>query len=275
MRSSKNIDQISEYLIDVEDQKKTNGFEFEAKIHPWTTFCEGIADIEEGFKYYNRLYRRNYAKLLPEDKKSEILVLSAGVGYFVYFLNQMGFMNVIGVDSDLSKVKYAQNKKFNIIHGNAFDFLESTEKRFDLIVAEQEINHLTKNELVVFLNRARKCILNGGRLILNSTNYANPLTAIDHFAHNFNHFAGYTENSIEQVFEYCGFKDIACYPVDNYVFYLNPLIWVAKAVTGLFSLFFMLTYKMYGKSGKLFTKRIIGVGVVNKKTIDSDAPKKN
>jgi 2-polyprenyl-3-methyl-5-hydroxy-6-metoxy-1,4-benzoquinol methylase len=270
MNTYKNIYSSSEPQMQTRSSNKSGRFQLKGKIHAWTTFCEGMLDIEEGFRYYNRLYRRNYAKLLPKDRNSEILVTSAGVGYFVNFLNQMGFVNVLGVDSDQSKVEYAQAKNFNVIRENAFNLLEDTDKIFDLIVAEQEVNHLTKSELVVFLTRARKCIRDGGWLILNSTNYANPLTAIDHFAHNFNHFAGYTENSLEQVFEYCGFGDVKCYPIDNYVFYMNPLNWVAKAITGFFSCFFMITYKMYGKSGKLFTKRIIGLGVADKEPLEPD-----
>ena len=270
MSTHKNINSHSEQQTKVKPSHTCGRFQLTGKIHSWTTFCEGIPNIEEGFRYYDLLYRRNYTHLLPQDKNAEVLVTSAGVGYFVTFLNQMGFEKVIGVDSDQSKVEYARAKNFNVIRENAFDLLEDTDNMFDLIVAEQEINHLTKEELVVFLTRARKRLRDGGRLILNSTNYANPLTAIDHFAHNFNHFVGYTENSIEQVFEYCGFGDVVCYPIDNYVFYKDPLNWIAKAITELFSLFFTITYKMYGKSGKLFTKRIIGVGKAVKEPVESD-----
>ncbi len=236
-------------------------FELVGSIHPWTTFCEGIPDIEAGYAYYRRLYRRNYARLLPSDRESEILVLSSGVGYFLDFLKEMGFLKARGIDSDPEKVAYALRKGFNTEHGNAFDFLEDTEQRFDLIVAEQEINHLTKEEVLILLKRARDRLRDGGRLILNSTNYANPLTSIDHFAHNFNHFSGYTEESLNTILRYSGFTSVLCYPIDNYVFYGNPLNWVAKLITALFSLFFRITFKLYGKSGKIFTKRIIAVGV--------------
>lgn len=245
-------------------------FQLTGKIHPGTTFCEGIPDIEAGFHYYNRLYRRNYSHLLPTDKNAKILVASAGVGYFVTFLNQMGYKNLLGIDSDQEKVDYAKARGLNVVRENAFDFLEDTDQIFDLIVVEQEINHLTKQEMVIFLTRARQRLRQGGRLIINTMNYANPLTAIDHFGQNFNHFAGYTENSLKQVFNYCGFGKVECHPIDNYVLYWNPLNWIAKTITRTFSLFFWITYKMYGKSGNLFTKRIIGVGTANGEPLEAN-----
>jgi 2-polyprenyl-3-methyl-5-hydroxy-6-metoxy-1,4-benzoquinol methylase len=248
---------------------KSGRFQLTGKIHPWTTFCEGISDIEAGFRYYEKLYRRNYSHLLPEDKDAMILVTSAGVGYFMTFLNQKGYKNFVGVDSDEHKIDYAKDKGIKVLHENAFDFLNNTEQMFDLIVAEQEINHLTKRELILFLTMARKRLNENGRLILNTYNYANPITAIDHFGHNFDHFAGYTENSLKQVFKYCGFGGVKCYPIDNYVFYWNPLNWIAKMIAGLFSFSLWIIFKMYGKSDTLFTKRIIGVGFATGQPMES------
>jgi len=262
-------------LTDGQDTRGSGGhicgrFRLKGEIHPWTTFCEGLPDIEKGFGYYDRLYRHNYAALLPEDRAASVLVASAGVGYFMKFLKDQGYENVTGVDSDEHKVDYAKGKGFPVVRENVFDFLEETDRRFDLIFAEQEINHLTKRELVVFLTRARKRLADGGRLILNCTNYANPLTAIDHLAHNFNHYSGYTDNSLTQVLGYCGFGEISCHPLDNYVFFANPLNWVAKGVTGLFSLWFKAAYKMYGKAGHIFTKRMIAVGRATARPVEPD-----
>jgi len=240
-------------------------FRLTGEMNPWTTFCEGRPDLEGARSYYDRLYRRNYGRLLPEDKRAEILVTSAGIGYFVKFLNDLGYQNVLGIDSDLKKIEYARQSPVpvRVERENTFDFLEDTDRRFDLIVAEQEVNHLTKRELVIFLIRARARLKPGGHVIFNSTNYANPFTAIDHWAHNFNHYTGYTDNSVVQILDYCGFGEAKCLPIDNYVFYTNPLNWVAKLFTGLVSLGTWALYKLYGKDAYVFTKRMIAVGTAN------------
>jgi hypothetical protein len=61
---------------------------------------------------------------------------------------------------------------------------------------------------------------------------------------------------------------VSCHPIDNYVFYGNPLNWVAKAFTGLLTIGFKVVYKMYGKGGHIFTKRMIGVGVADAEPVE-------
>ena len=237
-------------------------YQLAGTISPWTTFCEGMTDIEKGYSYYLRQYKRNYSSHLPQDKNSQILIVSAGPGYFILFLNQLGYGNVLGIDTDAARVEYAVKRNLNVIVAHAFDFLSSTEDHFDAIVLEQEINHLTRQEFLDFLKLTRKRLVKGGRVILNATNYANPITAPDHLAHNLNHFSGWTGHSLRQAFEYSDFRSSKCYPLDNYVLYENPLNYIAKAVTGLISLFLRVIFRMYGKSEVIFTKRLIAVGIL-------------
>jgi SAM-dependent methyltransferase len=236
-------------------------YQLTGTISPWTTFCEGMTDIEKGYSYYPRQYKRNYSRHLPERKDSKILVVSAGPGYFVLFLNQLGYNNVIGIDTEPTRVEYALKRELNVEVAHAFDFLSDSEDQFDAIVLEQEINHLTRQEFMDFLKLAKMRLVDGGRVILNATNYANPITSPDHMAHNLNHFSGWTGHSLRQAFKYSGFESSECYPLDNYVLYENPLNYVAKAMTGLISILLRITFKMYGKSEVIFTKRLISVGI--------------
>ena len=228
---------------------------------PWTTFCEGMADIEKGYTYYPRQYKKNYLAHLPEDKDSRILVVSAGPGYFVMFLNQLGYNNVLGIDTDPGRVELAIKRNLNVVVAHAFDFLGEADEPYDAIVLEQEINHLTRLEFMDFLKLARERLVKGGRILLNATNYANPITSPDHLAHNLNHFSGWTGHSLRQAFKYSDFESSECYPLDNYVLYENPLNYVAKAITGLISLMLRVTFRLYGKDESIFTKRLVAVGI--------------
>lgn len=236
-------------------------YELAGTISPWTTFCEGMTDIEKGYSYYPRQYKKNYSSHLPEDKNSKLLVVSAGPGYFVLFLNQLGYSNVHGIDTEPARVEYALKRDLNVTVAHAFDFLNGSKENYDAIILEQEINHLTRQEFMDFLKVARTRLVKGGRVILNATNYANPITSPDHLAHNLNHFSGWTGHSLRQAFKYSDFDSSECYPLDNYVLYENPLNWVAKAITGLISLILRLMFMMYGKNEKIFTKRLIAVGI--------------
>jgi 2-polyprenyl-3-methyl-5-hydroxy-6-metoxy-1,4-benzoquinol methylase len=235
-------------------------YQLTGTISPWTTFCEGMTDIEKGYSYYLRQYKRNYSKLLPSDTSANILVVSAGPGYFVMFLNNLGFNNVLGIDTDPARVKYAEDRELNVIVAHAFEFLAETQETFDAIVLEQEINHLTRQEFLDFLKIAKNKLSKGGTILLNATNYANPITSPDHMAHNLKHFSGWTGHSLRQAFKYADFENCECYPLDNYVLYENPLNYVAKAFTGVISLLLRITFRIYGKTESIFTKRMIAVG---------------
>ena len=48
-------------------------------------------------------------------------------------------------------------------------------------------------------------------------------------------------------------------PLKLYVFYKNPLNYVGLTIDALFNLFFQLSFKFYGKSNRLFSKKIAAV----------------
>lgn len=232
---------------------------FKARYYPWSSFCEGIADIEQGYTYYPRLYKRNFGKHLPQRKDAKILVVSAGPGYFVDYLAQSGYLDVLGIDSDPDKVQLALNRSINVIVGDAIEYLDSSTERYDMIILEQEINHLTKDEFMSVLALVKSRLAAGGSVALNAGNYANPITAPDHHGTNLDHFSAWTSLSLEQAYQFSGYSEWATYPLDNYVLYGNPLNYVAKAVTGLISITLRILFKMYGKDEKVFSKRLVSI----------------
>ncbi|UCG11815.1 MAG: class I SAM-dependent methyltransferase [Deltaproteobacteria bacterium] len=233
--------------------------ELTAKIEPFDTFWEAPEDIEQGYDSFHQFYRRNYLKYVPKDKESSILVVSCGAGYFVGLLDMEGYSNVFGIDSDPEKVKFAQERNLNCRVEGAFDFLENTNERFDVIVCEQELNHLTKDEILVFLRLCWSKLKDDGIIIVHGLNGANPITGAEALAQNFDHYNTFTDYSLRQVLTYCGFADIRVIPLNLYVFYSNPFNYVAMVVAALYTLFFRVSFILYGKSNKIFTKKIGGV----------------
>ena len=233
--------------------------ELTAKTEPFDSFWEGPENVEKGYGTFYKFYRRNYLKHIPGKKASGILVISCGPGYFVDMLRKEGYSNVLGIDSDPQKVRYAVERGLNCQTESAFGFLENNQKPFDVIVAEQEINHLTKEELLIFLKLCWENLKSDGTLIVHSLNGANPMTGAEALAQNFDHYNTLTEYSLNQVLEYANFHKITVIPLNLYVFYTNPLNYVAILWDRLNTLFFRLNFMLYGKSNKIFTKKIAGV----------------
>src|SRR5688572_3228267 len=87
--------------------------ELTAKMEPFDSFWEAPEDIEKGYYTFARYYKHNYLKHLPQNKDANILAISCGPGYFVNLLTKEGYINVLGIDSDPQKVKYARERNLN------------------------------------------------------------------------------------------------------------------------------------------------------------------
>jgi SAM-dependent methyltransferase len=239
----------------------TKSTELSAQIEPFDSFWEGPEDIEKGYRSFALFYKDNYLKHLPGDRSANILVISCGPGYMVNLIAENGYTNVLGIDSDAGKIKHATDHGLNCRVERAFEFLSEKSETFDLIFCEQEINHLNKKEILEFLPMCRAALKPGGRLIVHALNGANPITGAEALAQNFDHYNTFTEYTMRQVLEHTGFGQVKVFPLNLYVFYTNPLNYVLMAVSALYTLFFRASFILYGKSNKLFTKKIAAVCV--------------
>jgi SAM-dependent methyltransferase len=231
--------------------------ELTATIEPFDSFWEAPEDIEKGYRSFFLFYKDNYARLLPVDKRANILCISCGPGYGVNLLNELGYANTLGIDSFPDKIEYALARKLNCRVAYAFDFLEEcADGAYDLIFCEQELNHLTKPEILEFLDLCRRKLKPGGRLICFALNGANPITGAEALAQNFDHQNTFTEYTFRQVLQHSGFGKIEVFDLNLYVFYTNPFNYAAMAAAATLKFMFRVCYILYGKNNKLFSKKI-------------------
>jgi 2-polyprenyl-3-methyl-5-hydroxy-6-metoxy-1,4-benzoquinol methylase len=228
-----------------------------ATIEPFDSFWEAPDDLERGYRSFHAFYKDNYSRFLPATKSANILCVSCGPGYGVNLLNSLGYANVLGIDSFPQKVEYAHRRKLNCREAYAFDFLEdSADAAYDLIFCEQELNHLTKPEILDFLALCHRKLKPGGRLISFALNGANPITGAEALAQNFDHQNTFTEYTFRQVLLHSNFVDIKVFDLNLYVFYSNPFNYAAMAAAATLKFFFRVCYILYGKNNKLFAKKI-------------------
>jgi SAM-dependent methyltransferase len=229
----------------------------EATIEPFDSFWEAPDDIEKGYRSFGLFYRANYRKLFPADAQANMLCVSCGPGYGVKLLTDLGYKNVLGIDSFDEKIAFASAKQLNCRKAYAFDFLEDAAAgAYDFIWVEQELNHLTRSEILEFLELCRRKLRGGGRLLVFALNGANPITGAEALAQNFDHFNTFTEYSLRQVLLYSGYERIEAFDLNLYVFYGNPFNYVAMAAAGALALCFRACFLLYGKKNRLFSKKI-------------------
>ncbi len=230
-----------------------------ARLEPFDSYWQAPADVDKGYAKFAAYYRANYLPHLPANRSSRILVVSCGPGYLVSLLQQAGYANVVGIDSDPAKIAHARRRSLPCDISEAFAFLEQNREPFDVIIPEQELNHLTLDEQLEFLGLCRRSLKPGGLMVVYGLNGANPLVGSENLAHNIDHFNTFTDYSLKQVLQLAGFERIKVMPLKLYVFWKNPLNYVGLAVTSVLELFFRACFVLYGKDVKILTKKLAAV----------------
>jgi SAM-dependent methyltransferase len=227
-----------------------------ARLEPFDSYWQAPADIEKGYTSFASYYRANYLPHMPADKGARILVISCGPGYLVDLLLKNGYTNVFGIDSDASKIAHAKRRNLPCDTAQAFPYLEGREAEFDMIIPEQELNHLTLDETVDFLKLCHVALKPGGRIVTYAVSGANPLVGSESLAQNIDHFYTVTEYSLTQIMELGGFTRIKPFPLKLYVFWTNPFNYVGLVATGFLELVMRVIFRLYGKKVGILTKKI-------------------
>jgi SAM-dependent methyltransferase len=227
-----------------------------ARLEPFDSYWQAPEDVESGYVSFAAYYRANYLPRLPENRAARILVVSCGPGYLVDVLLQAGYSDVSGIDSDPAKIEYATRRQLPCQVARAFDYLEGRVEEFDVIIPEQELNHLTLDESVAFLRLVRSALRPGGRVVLYAVNGANPLVGSESLAQNIDHFYTVTEYSLGQLMTLGGFTRIQPFPLKLYVFYRNPFNYLGLLVTTLLEASLWIVFRLYGKKVSILSKKI-------------------
>lgn len=231
-----------------------------ARLEPFDSYWQAPEDVESGYKSFNAYYRANYLPHIPADRDARILVVSCGPGYLVDLLAKSGYRNVLGIDSDAGKVEHARRRGLPCEVAEVFPFLAlHQDGEYACIIPEQELNHLTIDETISFLEMCRSALQPGGRIIVYAMNGANPLVGSENLAHNIDHFYNLTEHSIGQLLQLGGFQDIKPFALKLYVFWKNPFNYVGLAITGVLEISMRLIFMMYGKKVRIVSKKIAAV----------------
>jgi 2-polyprenyl-3-methyl-5-hydroxy-6-metoxy-1,4-benzoquinol methylase len=219
---------------------------------------------KENFQFIQKVYRKRYGSFLPKNKTARILDLACGLGYFLYYLQQEGYTNFGGID--VSKEQLDITRSLGITQVQEIDlhsYLPQHQAEFDLIVANDIIEHFTKDEIIRFLDLLYRALKPGGRVILSTANMASLYGARTMFS-DFTHETGFTPESLAQILRVCQYTAVKVYAenpiIHDFRSLLRAGLWGILAK--LQQLYFYIergTGRQLWKEQYIFTPRIFAV----------------
>ena len=105
----------------------------------------------------------------------------------------------------------------NLQHGDVLEFLRDRTAQYDLLIARDLFEHLTKEDTLEALTLCREALRPGGALLLQVPNGESPLAGRIIYG-DFTHETAFTQSSIAQVLRAAGFESVSCHPVRPVVY---------------------------------------------------------
>lgn len=169
---------------------------------------ESLGSIRERFLAWERYF----GKFLPSDKKARILDLGCGSGSLVYWLQKKGFENAEGIDVSGEQVAQASALGIkNVRQGNVSEFLKANTGTYDVIFAQDLMEHFTKPEILDVAESVRSSLKENGVFIIQTLNAENLLWGRLRWG-DFTHETAFTKGGIGQMLRVSGFHTIEVYP---------------------------------------------------------------
>jgi len=175
-----------------------------------------------------RAYRRQVRGWLPMDRTAPILVAGCGSGRMLYTLKKMGFTHLHGVDGNEQRLVLARQVLARVVAGDLLTYLDEHAGRFRLIVGLDLVEHLAPDEIPVFLERAHRALVPGGRVILRMPNGEGLRAVASHRPEKEPAFA-FAPPALEQLVRERGFANTECRethpPVNGVAGFVSAALW--------------------------------------------------
>jgi len=166
---------------------------------------------KEEFELYARIAKRKFLSFLPIVKSASIIDIACGAGHFLYFLKKAGYTNVYGIDLSDKQLEIARGMGLmEVEHADLFKYLLDRPGKYEMIIANDIIEHLTKDEVFKFLDTLYLALEPGGRVFIGTLNSASLFGAATVYT-DFTHEQGFTPTSLAPILRICGFENVKIY----------------------------------------------------------------
>ena len=158
-----------------------------------------------------------YEPLLPSDKKSAILDIGFGAGWFLAACVKLGYTNLSGADFGIEyKAHVADWKKGSItlhqIESDIGTFLSHCREQYDFIHMSHVIEHIPKYSLLWVVDALYAALKPGGVLLLRTPNMEGPTPNSSLYV-TLAHEYGFCGSNMKSLLDICSFDEVRFHDV--------------------------------------------------------------
>jgi cyclopropane fatty-acyl-phospholipid synthase-like methyltransferase len=155
---------------------------------------------------HRHFYDRIVLPWLPLDRSCAIAELACGHGSFLVWLSQLGFDQIVGVDSSHEQAEIAIQTGATIEIADAIQWIsQHPSSSLDIIVAIDFAEHISKDDFMELLSQSIRVLKNKGRLILRLPNGESPFVGSNLF-NDITHLWTYTPNCLDTLAKMHGYQ---------------------------------------------------------------------
>ena len=154
-------------------------------------------------------YQHNFGRHVDKfPAGARVLDVGCGIGHCLWWLRGKDF-DVEGVDLDSGQLAQAEKMvpdDVELVAADIFDHLAPAEAEYDIVIANDMIEHLTRSEAIEFAELAYRGLKTGGVLLLKTPNAITP--SAGRFYDDLTHERIYTYLSLRQLLRTANFEDV-------------------------------------------------------------------
>ena len=182
----KNRDKFNKFYIAFENEFRGDKTEIKERLQVYIPYIKEVA-----------------------SKESNFLDIGCGRGEWLECLQDNGYFNIKGIDTNSLIVKDSENFKFNVIEADAINYCKQLEdKSIKVITGFHIIEHLQFEKLMQLFEESYRVLENGGIMIFETPNPENLIVGACNFYTDMTHFNPLVPRTIEFLAQYIGFKNI-------------------------------------------------------------------
>lgn len=161
------------------------------------------SDFSRQASFFDHLLRPAVAAVRPR----KMLDIACGQGRLLFWAERSGIPDARGFDVSGEQIEVARSLGLNAEVAVAADYLTACDRDFDLVVAMDIVEHFTRDEALLFLERCYDCIRPGGALFVTTPNGGG--WRVGPVAHgDLTHETIFTPQTISLALKLSGFEDI-------------------------------------------------------------------